>query len=370
MPKAHLRHRLLLLIAALVLAALAGEGLIRLFAPPLRPGTVVLYAANGQRVPGGEIAYFAARKQEFESTLNAELLPPHGLLQANLKHRMGYVDPKPRWDYFDSEGCIAVDVDSLGFRDLEFAADKAPGEFRVLALGDSFTFGQGVRLDLTWVQVLEATLRREHDYPVEVINAGFAAGPGITSPDGYDRWLADQGIRLAPDVVVVGLCLNDLGDDVLMLSYKPVASRPVLGGYSKLLDFLVWTCRARTQPRQRIDVCKGVHEHPERWQGTQRGLLAMQQLLQARGVPLVVAVFPMLSELGPDYPYQELHGLVDQFCIRHGIRHVDLRHAFDGRDEQGLWVHFCDQHPNHIGHRIMAQWIHDYLVREGLVPQR
>ncbi|GAB4147208.1 MAG: hypothetical protein Fur0037_15360 [Planctomycetota bacterium] len=362
--------RSLLLLGSTALALAAGEVLFRAFEPPTRPGKVVLYAANGQRLPGGEIAYFAARKAEYEQNVNLEIEAPHGLLQANFHQSMAYEDPKPRWDYFDEHGGVAIDTNSLGFRDLEFPAEKRPGEFRALAIGDSFTFGQGVRLDLTWPQVLERDLRALRGEPVEVINAGFACGPGITTPDGYDRWLEAQGIRLDPDLVIVGLCLNDLGYDVPMLSYEQVPSTPVLGGFSHLLDYLVWTWKVRTEPRNRLDVCRSLREHPEQWRGTQRGLLAMRDLLAARGIPFVVAVFPMLSELGPDYPYQPLHDEVERFCRANGILRVDLRHAFDGYREEDLWVHFCDQHPNHVGHAIMAGAILAFLDEKGLVPAR
>lgn len=370
MPRSPLRRRLLLLAGATAVALLLAELLFRAVEPPTRPGQVVLYAANGQRVPGGEILYFGARMLETDGELNSELQEPHGMLQANLRQSMGYENPKPRWPYFDHNGAVALDTNHLGFRDLEFAAVKPAGEFRVLALGDSFTFGQGVRLDLIWPQLLEATLRGELARPVEVINAGFAAGRGVRSPDGYDRWLAAHGIRLQPDLVLVGLCLNDLGDSVPMLSYVPLPAQPVLGGFSHLLDYLVWSVRVRATPKQRVDPCAGVREHPEQWQGTQRGLLAMQELLAGHGVPLVVAVFPMLSELGDGYPYGPLHDLAVAFCREHGIRCVDLRHVFDGHDDMELWVHFADQHPNHVGHRLMAAAIHDYLVSERLLPAR
>ena len=63
---------------------------------------------------------------------------------------------------------------SLGFRDVEHAAEKPEGVFRILVLGDSFTYGAGVAFEETYPRRLEAMLngRRGPHPKVEVINAG------------------------------------------------------------------------------------------------------------------------------------------------------------------------------------------------------
>lgn len=363
-----LPKRLLLAAFATAIGLVLGEALYRLFARPMI-GRGTIFAANGIEVPLGEIGHFMTRMNEFNANINQELEGPHGMLQANLKLRMGYT-PRPRWDYFDERGCIAVDTNSLGFRDAEFPVGKRPQELRILALGDSMTYGQGVRLDLTWPQQLEARLRAERSTPVEVINAGFAAGPGISSPDGYDRWVAAHGIRFAPDVVLVGFCLNDMGA-VGMITYPVVPLEPVLGGHSKLLDRVVQLWRQRQARQQQTDFAARIQAQPGAWQGSQRGLLALRDLLEPQGIPLVVAVFPMMSQLEPElYPCRPLHAMVTEFCARERIRCLDLLPDFLGRTDTDYWVHESDQHPNHIGYRIIADRLHDWLRAQGLLEPR
>ena len=77
----------------------------------------------------------------------------------------GWYD-RPRWKYFDRNGCVEYRVNSLGFRDREFPKEKPAGELRVLAIGDSFTFGAGVQLDDCWVQLLERRLAEMRGAPV------------------------------------------------------------------------------------------------------------------------------------------------------------------------------------------------------------
>ncbi len=358
---------LALLVTALALVA--AEGLFRAFGPSDAKGKGVIYAANGTEVPLGEIVAALTRVEEAFATLNSGVEPPFGKLQANIKMRMGY-QPPARWDYFDANGCVAVDTNSRGFRDLEFAVAKAPGELRILCLGDSLTYGQGVRLDLTWPQVLEATLRRERNAAVEVINGGFASGPGVNTPDGYDRWVAEHGLLFAPDIVVVGVCLNDVGP-VGMLTYDAVPRAPVWGGFSKLLDAAVQTYRQAAARHVKHDFMADIVARPGLWQGTQRGLSALRDLLAERRVPLVVAIFPMMCQLEPElYPCQPVHTMIATFCKDHGIRCVDLLPDFHGLREQDLWVHPIDQHPNHVGHAIFARRIHEFLAAEGLLGQK
>lgn len=107
-------------------------------------------------------------------------------------------------DEFDT----TIRINSRGYRGDEFtpAADDA---FRILVIGDSFTFGWGVEDTETYASRLQQllssgqTVRR-----VEVINAGFAA---CYSPDTYYLYMKREGLALDPDLIVVGVYVgNDL----------------------------------------------------------------------------------------------------------------------------------------------------------------
>ena len=354
--------KLALAATSLLLAFAAGEVAARVL---LRdPQAPQIRAPGGEPLPLGEIAHFMSQMAAFEASVNQDIQAPHGRLQAGLK--LAYYYPNARWAYFDQDKCVTVAFNSLGFRDDEFAAQKQPGEFRAIALGDSFTHGQGVQQQDCWPQVLERSLRGLHDGPVQVINAGFATGHN--NPDGYDRWMASDGMRLGPDLVIVGLCLNDLSNDVPMLSYPIVPRTPVVG--SVLLGEVQRVLRQRAllaaRKQQTIDLAQIVEQNPQQWQGVQRGLRELQAMTKQAGVPLVVAIFPMLSELD-HYPYERLHTMARDFCRDAGIRCVDLRHVFDGHVERDLWVDDTDQHPNDVGQRLMAEAILAYLRSERLV---
>lgn len=332
--------RLALLAAGLLAAAAIGEGIVRV----ARPGE---YAPPTLRMPDGRVLgslyeIIGLLRQVSESTGAGGSLTR---LAPDVRVLCCY--DRPRWDYFE-DGCIEYATNALGFRDLPFTREKRAGERRILAIGDSFTFGVGVRLEDCWTQVLERDLESLTGGDVEVVNAGFAAG---YLPEHYAAWLP-RGLELEPDVVIVGFCLNDMGRIPMVV--RPPEEPPWLGGRWQTLVLLQRAVQRPGAVPAGLDFAAVVRAEPATWQRQQAALVDMQRTLQARGIRLLVAVFPMLSDLRGAYPFRTLHAMVREFGAAHGIEVVDLLERFRGRDERELWVHPTDQHPNDAGNRLIA----------------
>lgn len=98
----------------------------------------------------------------------------------------------------------AIRVNSFGIRG-PAPASGSDGVLRILAIGDSFTFGVGVEEDETFVARLAADLGP----PVEGLNGGL---PGIGVPRAVG-WLEPHGLALEPDLVLLAVFVgNDLAD--------------------------------------------------------------------------------------------------------------------------------------------------------------
>ncbi len=99
-----------------------------------------------------------------------------------------------------------------GFRDRTYARPKPEGVFRIVALGDSVTFGVGVPLERTWTKTLEERLNvlaaREGGPRFEVMGLGV----GGYNPYNQAALLDDVGLTYEPDLVLVQFCINDLND--------------------------------------------------------------------------------------------------------------------------------------------------------------
>ncbi len=100
-------------------------------------------------------------------------------------------------------------TNSLGLRDKEWAEKKPEGVTRIIALGDSFTEGQGAELRESYPKVLERLLV-EKGYDVEVLNAGKAG----SDPFFQYVLLRDKLIRYSPDLVLVMINRTDVDDIV------------------------------------------------------------------------------------------------------------------------------------------------------------
>lgn len=109
-------------------------------------------------------------------------------------------------NHYLSRKDVAMDVNSLGFRDAELPSEKAAGELRILALGDSITWADYLQADEVYVERAQRHLadalpgRR-----VEVVNAGVG---DVGLKEELDL-LEERGLALAPDVVTLGFYLND-----------------------------------------------------------------------------------------------------------------------------------------------------------------
>ena len=122
------------------------------------------------------------------------------------------------------ERVVRITTNDFGLRGPALPVGHPPGLRRVLALGDSFTFGDAVEADEAWPARLETLLNQGR--PVDrwqVVNAGIP-GHGTGQQLLMYRMLED---RLRPDAVVLGLTVvNDLLDNLCIeeATYTPKAS--------------------------------------------------------------------------------------------------------------------------------------------------
>ncbi len=103
-------------------------------------------------------------------------------------------------------------INSFGIRDHEYELKKSRA-YRIVAIGDSFTYGWGVDIDDTWVKIAEKRLR-EAGIDAEVLNLG--RGGGWTF---HYAKAAEKAIPLLePDLVIVAILQ---GDDFSQMIHLP-----------------------------------------------------------------------------------------------------------------------------------------------------
>jgi hypothetical protein len=102
----------------------------------------------------------------------------------------------------------AATLNSFGLRSPEVAVPKPAGTYRILLLGDSFTFGFRVGNDETFARRLEARLRAEGRPSLEVVSAGVVSYCPLLEYLQYKHHLH----VLDPDLVVLNFDMSDVQD--------------------------------------------------------------------------------------------------------------------------------------------------------------
>lgn len=286
-------------------------------------------------------------------------------LMAGGDHGTGYAPAR-------TDGRDRRPINSAGYRDLERALPKPPGVRRVLCIGDSFTWGVSVLFDDAWPQRVERALSRERGERWEAVNL---AEPGLNCEQEASR-LGSEGFDYGPDVVVVGYVLND-SEDSTAAEVRRAADwigerrrEPSLLDRSALVRLVRGRLWATIENRRRVEDFRSMYvDDYAGWAAARRALRAMGGMCRERGVPLVVAIFPLFGNpLDDRYPFADIHARVGQAAAEAGAKVVDLLPRYRGLDWTLLVVNGADdEHPNEIAHRIAAQAI--VRAVEDVVPR-
>jgi hypothetical protein len=98
-------------------------------------------------------------------------------------------------------------TNSRGFRGRERPTKKPDGTLRILGIGDSVMFGWGVADDESYLAILERLLNEAPvEWRFEVVNMAVPGYNGVMEVEA----LEEKGLKLDPDIVVVGFVGNDL----------------------------------------------------------------------------------------------------------------------------------------------------------------
>jgi lysophospholipase L1-like esterase len=257
---------------------------------------------------------------------------------------------------------VPVKINSQGLRDDERDLSKDPQTFRILMLGDSITFGWGVRQEETFSKVLERLLNdRPPEGPwqrYEVINTGV----GNYNTAQEVAYFSERGQRYRPDMVMLAWFINDAED-----TPKPVENW--LARQSCLYTFVssAWDDLARnTQARPSYkEYYAGLFEDgKEGWTACQRALDELAETCRRESFDLRILLIPELHSLGADYEFKDIYAKLQRIAEKHKVTCLNLVDAFPQEDPKSFWVSPGDAHPNGRAHAIIAEALYGMLARE------
>lgn len=296
-----------------------------------------------------------------------------------------------------------VAINQKGLRGPEIRP-KAPGTLRVLALGDSFTFGVGAQAGETYPAQLQQILR-SRGVRAEILNAGT---PGFGVPDAV-AWFQRWGWPMEPDVLLLAVFVgNDLqdatpggpkvmvADGALVVQGEKTRSlsrwlyyhshlyvllkTSALGGPIRRMLGLPQPLETR-QLREELDLYeKGKTSKVAREGGAATDKAVASLVRSAGGARVVAVIIPSLIQvdrarwqaslkrfgLDPQkYDPDQPTWLFRQIFARHGIPVVDLTGPFTQAIGKGQKIYYpIDQHLTPAGYRRMAEVVAGTLKQQ------
>lgn len=234
---------------------------------------------------------------------------------------------------------------------------EAKRRYRVLALGDSCTFGLGVEDRETFPAQLEGVLQVS-GLDVEVVNAGV---PGYTAYQGR-RLFETRGAALEPDLVLVTFGFNDAdtgmprSDFETAEALKSRSAVPFLSG-SRLAGALRGLA-ARPEPagpkRPRLSEAEMFET-----------LDGIKRLCDTRGIGMIVVIWPYEGQVRGNAPDYVLHQrTLARFCQERGVEGVDLINAFLRAGGPLFLDHIhADARGCRVAAEALAPWVSDHAGR-------
>lgn len=269
--------------------------------------------------------------------------------------------------YNHSYSRFASERNSQKFRGKDFHLDGS-GKFRIVVIGDSITYGQGVYpYTLRYTDLTEKMLNAAFpDQPMEVINLGIC---GQDLPE-HIRFLYYVK-QLHPDFVLYQWFINDMdfsGPIGEMMAPRLVKNRH---WHEWLIDhsaiyFLLqrgWqqVClkngRIKSYDQHIIDLFKNDNSPASNKAGTR--LVQLLEGIKAIGKPCGVVLFPHAAFPIHNYPFAFMHERIARLCSDQKTPCLDLRATYASFDNQlpSLWANRFDPHPSALAHDLAAKSI-------------
>jgi len=248
---------------------------------------------------------------------------------------------------------FTVNTNSLGLRGAK--EPDLDSTFRILAVGDSTTFGLGVNDAETWPAQLERLLQ-ERRPGAEVFNAG------VTGYSVYQSltYLRESGFALAPNVVLLTCGSNDFDtggkltqrqQQEFLHSVRPTSPRWVTFELLRKLS---------TDPGETAASVPNVPA-PE----FEQLLRAAVDACKERGIRLVLIIWPWQGQLEGSMsqsPLNDYHAIIERVGKEHGLSVVDLRRRWTAASMSSNYLDGV--HVNAAGNADVAAAIAEVLGAE------
>ena len=278
-------------------------------------------------------------------------------------------------------------INSHGFRDYEYSKKKNKNTYRILVLGDSTTFGYGVKIEESYPKVLEDLLNKNFkNKKIEVLNFGVS---GFNLIDYYNVF-KEYGAEFLPDCIIIGLMQNDftLTSEKYVIE-NGIGKRPgsfwvrynipsfvlkllrnsglylTIGNALKNIDATKINNLPKVNPKiiksQDLKVVKGISGY----------LAKFNKISNDLDIPIYYLYLPTKREVELNrYGHKELPAQLQKHSKdKENINFIDMLDNFKKNSTVDKKI-YSDQdpvHPTAFGHKIYANSIYKKLLKQNTI---
>ncbi len=290
------------------------------------------------------------------------------------------------------------DHNSHGFRGRETTVDKPRGLRRIAVVGDSVTYGLGLKAEESYPSLLEEQLTASGGGPLEVLNFGV---PGYSSFQGYTL-LKKRVLRFQPDLVIMTFSPDDVETSpvVINIDGQMCLFRNQLEGVGLLNNSLHWWTFQHSYLYRYLYKCavlafatgsKGfdeVYVQPAvQWENVRRAA----SLCAEEDIEFLLVLSPFLYphyRPAADVPPESIDGAemliakedvdryrrasdeIREFARRDGIELVDLGPLYKQHGAAMKLMPIDHEHLSPHGCRLVAETVAERIQSNAAIPNR
>jgi hypothetical protein len=266
-----------------------------------------------------------------------------------------------------------IQYNKYGYRDYEDNRKKKQGVFRIIVLGDSQTFGHGIKdLNSTWVKKLEKKLIESiGNTNIEVLSI---SGPGWNS-DTHLYELFKNGFKFNPDLVILAYYHNDIPFPISLncdSSDRKIIPNINIFQSSKLVSFINFRINRLLEKigdKPRYSDCLNQAYDSIGWEMNKFYLDIMGLSLSIKKIHFMLTVIPLIHQLDSNYPLPGPHKKLKEFAIKRNIEFLDFyEEGFKNLNPSNLKISKTDHHLNKNAGDIMSAVLFEKI--KGLIKYK
>ena len=250
---------------------------------------------------------------------------------------------------------MEIKINSLGFRDREYSVAKPSDVYRIIVLGSSITLGWGVPQNKVYTEIVEERLNENlRNEKIEIINASV----GNFNTTREVEYFFERCSYLNPDMVILSFFVND----------AEILSPPTDNYFmnNSQLAVLLWSrlqhlSRRMGLRKDSVEYYKEMYadENPG-WLKSQKALTRIADYVKKEHKRALVTMIPDMQNL-QSYSLSFIHDKVEKKTRSLSFEFIDFYDVLKTIQSNDIFVIPGDPHPNIETHRIMADYLYDYL---------